>query len=275
MAFDFQMITFLLPAYLILGSVSGFLAGLLGIGGGIVMVPGIILILTLWGYAPESLMHVAVGTSLAMIVPTGFASARAHWKKGAVRRDLVRGFAPALIVGVMIGSATAAHLSGQALQLIFAVALVFLAALMAGLPQHIKLPPQSLRQPYASFAASVIGFISSLIGVGGATMSVPYMTLSHVPIHQAVGTASVLGFILSIPASIGFLMIAPQGAIQDLPMTIGSVHFLAVMMAPAAVFMAPHGAATAHKVSVQKLRIIFIIFMICVAGMMGYRGVYG
>jgi uncharacterized membrane protein YfcA len=256
----------LLPAYGILGGLSGFLAGLLGVGGGIVLVPGIVAILGLFGFAPSSVMHIAVGTSLAVIIPTGISSALAHWRRGAVRMDLVKRIAPGIVMGVMIGAVAASALSGAQLQIIFAGMLCVLAAVMGGATERFMIPPRALEKPWTFVAGGIIGAVSSVMGIGGATVSVPYMTLCRVPIHQAVGTASALGLAISIPAAIGFMMIHAEGAAQELPMTTGSVHWPAVaMIAPAAILAAPLGAKVAHRAAVGKLKAVFILFMIVVA----------
>ena len=178
-----------------LGAVAGFLAGLLGVGGGIVLVPGLYYILSLaqpaFGFEGDVIMHCAIGTSLAVIVPTGFSSARAHHKKGGVDFDIVRMLGIGIVIGVVCATILARNLDASTLKMIFATALVVFAGLMMidrskfQRNKAIALP----KQPFVSVAGFVIGSLSTLIGIGGATLSVPYMSLHGVVMHRAVGTA--------------------------------------------------------------------------------------
>ncbi len=267
---DYDILIVWAPVLLGLGAVSGFLAGLLGIGGGIVLVPGLFFSLTALGFPPDHIMHVAVGTSLAIIIPTGMSSARAHWKRGAVRVDLVKKIGVGIVFGVIAGTMIAGYLSGAALNLVFAVSLFLLAGIMLTDPARVKMADDVPGQPWSGLMGSLIGMLSSLMGIGGATVSVPYMTLCRVPIHQAIGTASTLGLIISIPAAFGFLVIG-WGQTNLPPFSLGYVNILAfALIIPASVLAAPWGAATAHKVPVKPLRQIFALFIVIVAIKMAY-----
>lgn len=267
---DFSILIIWAPLLLALGAVSGFLAGLLGVGGGIVLVPGLFFSLTALGFPPDHIMHVAIGTSLAIIIPTGMSSARAHWKRGSVRMDLVRKIGVGIVFGVILGTLIANHLSGLMLNAIFAVSLFFLAGIMVTDPSRFSLAKDVPGQPWSGLMGSLIGLLSTLMGIGGATISVPYMTLCRVPIHQAIGTAATLGLIISIPAAIGFALI---GIGQDNlpPFSIGYINLLAfILVVPAAVLIAPYGAAAAHRVPVKALRRVFAGFIVIVAAKMLY-----
>ncbi len=246
------------------GMLAGFLAGLLGVGGGIVLVPSLFYAMKAAGLPGEILMHLAVGTSLAIIVPTGFSSARAHARRGAVDREILKRMGGGVIAGVVAGTAIAGNLSGAALTILFAAALMVLAVIMmAG--NRFALHPRLFAQPWCSLAGGLIGMLSTLIGIGGATVSVPYMTLCGMPLHRAIGTAAALGLLISIPASAGFVFIGQKAA--GLPVwSLGYVNIAAwAIIMPFSVMAAPFGARAAHALPVARLRIVFAGFMIVVA----------
>lgn len=261
-----------------LGGVAGFLAGLLGVGGGLVLVPGLFFSLSALGYDSIHLMHMAVGTSLAIIIPTGLTSARAHAKRGAVRMDLVRKIGPGILLGVAFGTVLAAQISGEHLKLIFAVVLFFLSLLMMVDSTRFHCAKDVPGQPWAIMAGGVIGGLSSLMGIGGATISVPYMTLCRVAIHQAIGTASALGLVIAIPAALGYVVIGWGAGTDNAlpPLSLGYVNMLAFfLIVPFSVFAAPWGARAAHCISVGHLRKIFALFLIIVALRMLYNALHG
>ena len=255
-----------------LAALAGFLAGLLGIGGGLVIVPGLYFVFTSLGYNSDTIMHVAVGTSLATIMGTGISSARAHFKRGSVRFDLVKKIGVGMVMGVLIGTLIASQVSGLWLQVFFAVTLVILAVLMRLDPEKIKLYDDVPAQPIPALAGSAIGTVCTLMGIGGAALNVPYMTMNNVSIHRAIGTSSALGLFIAIPGTIGFMLIG-QGDTSNLPpYSFGYINFVALaVIVPVTVLFAPLGVATAHKLSVQKLRGVFSIFMIFIALRMMYE----
>ncbi len=269
--YPMDMILLWIPVLLGLGAVSGFLAGLLGIGGGIVLVPGLFFALNAFGYDGDHVMHIAIGTSLAIIIPTGVSSVRAHWKHGAVQIDLVRRIGIGILAGVAVGTVIANHITGETLNIIFAGALLLLAVIMASDPSRFSLADKVPGQPWSAMMGAVIGMLSTLMGIGGATISVPYMTLHRVPIHQAIATASALGLLISIPAALGFILIG-WGVSGLPPFSVGYVNLLAcAVIVPASVLMAPFGARVAHRVAVRPLRRIFAIFIAVVAVRMWYE----
>ncbi len=249
-----------------LAALAGFLAGLLGIGGGLVLVPGLYFIFNYLGYTADNIMHLAVGTSLATIIATGLSSARAHWKRGSVRFDLVKTIGLGMVIGVVMGTYVASQTTGMGLKIVFASALVFFAFLMQVNPKKFKIFNDIPRQPWPTIAGSIIGTICTLMGIGGAALNVPYMTLHNVPIHKAVGSSSALGLLIAVPGVLGFLFIGMgQGA--DLPpYSVGYVNLLALgIIIPVTVFMAPVGVSVAHKFSVKILRQVFSGFLIIIA----------
>lgn len=263
------------PLLIVLGLVSGFMAGLLGIGGGIVLVPGIYFLFKTLGYPESVLMHVAVGTSLAIIIPTGFSSARAHYKRGAVKFDLVKNIGPGIVLGVAAGTLIASILSGHELALLFAVALVCFAFLMQIPPRVRDDASHEIGKAKGTFGGFFVGLFSSLMGIGGATLNVPFMTLNGVGIHNAVASASALGPFIALPGTLGFALIG-WGQAGLPPFSFGYINLLAfALIAPLAFIAAPYGAAAAHKVSVTTLRRIFSAFLIIVALKMMGEAIYG
>jgi len=256
----------LIIAMLALATLAGFLAGLLGIGGGLVLVPGLYYIFNHLGYTADNIMHLAVGTSLATIIATGLSSARAHHKKGSVRFDLVKTIGVGMVIGVVIGTYIASETTGMGLKIIFASALVFFAILMQINLQKFNLFQDIPKQPWPTFAGTFIGVIATLMGIGGAALNVPYMTLHNVPIHKAVGSSAALGLLIAIPGVIGFLFIGQGYGAELPPFSIGYVNFLALaIIVPVTVLMAPVGVNVAHKFSVKTLRRVFSVFLVIIA----------
>ncbi len=243
----------------IAGVVGGLVAGMLGVGGGIVIVPVLYHVLALMGVDPDVRMHIAVGTSLATIIPTSFSSARSHNAKGAVDWDLLRRWVVPMVVGVLIGSALAGVARGQALALFFACVALPVAAHLAFFGETKRL---------ADHLPTGIG--GTMMGIGGGTVGVPCMTLCGVPIHRAVGTASAFGAIISIPGTIGSI-IAGWHAAHLPPYSLGYVNLLGfLLIAPASYFVAPFGAQIAHMTDVRRLRYLFAFFIAVTAGRMLY-----
>lgn len=265
----------LIPLLIFLGLASGFMAGLLGIGGGIILVPGIYFLFKTLGYSESVLMHLAVGTSLAVIIPTGFSSARAHFKRGAVKFDLVKNIGPGIVLGVAAGTVVASILSGNELTLLFAIALICFSFLMQIPPKVRDDAGHGIGKAKGTFGGFFVGMLSSLMGIGGATLNVPFMTLNGVGIHNAVASASALGPFIALPGTLGFVWIG-WGQAGLPPFSLGYINLLAfALIAPLSFLAAPYGAAAAHKVSVKTLRRIFSLFLIVVALKMMGEAFYG
>lgn len=255
----------LIPLLAGLGITAGFMAGLLGIGGGIILVPGLYFLFATLGYEHENLMHLAVGTSLAIIIPTGLSSAFAHARHGAVRADIVQAMAPGLIAGVVAGALIADRVTGRTLSFIFAAALIVFAALMQIPPREKEGRSGQIGFARGSAGGFVAGTLSSLMGIGGATLNVPFMTLNGVPIRNAVASSAALGPFIALPGAAGFILIGLNEAGLP-PFSAGYVSLPAfTVIAPLAVLAAPVGAKAAHAVSVIALRRIFAVFIVCVA----------
>lgn len=252
------------------GCVGGVLSGLLGVGGGIVVVPAMFHIFTEIGIDPAVKMHLAVGTSLATIIPTSVMSARAHWRRGAVDPELLRAWAPGVFAGVLIGGVLAGPLQGAGLTLVFAIVALAVALHMGFVPPSLRIadrPPQGIgRYPIAM----LVGGISALMGIGGGTLSVPILSAFNYPILRAVGTASALGLVISVPGTIAFV-IAGIG-VPGLPiLSFGYVSLIGfALIVPATLLMVPYGVRLAHRIGTISLRRAFAVFLALTSARMFY-----
>lgn len=243
------------------GAIAGFLAGLLGVGGGIVIVPVLFVVLDVLGVSRDMLMHVAVGTSLATIVPTSISSARAHNKKGAIDPALLRAWGAFIFLGAATGGLLSAVLKSAQLTLIFGAVAVVVALNMARRRPIVlsDSTPSSVAPrvliPYG------IGTFSALMGIGGGTLSVPVLSAFSVPVHRAVGTSSLFGLLIAVPAMIGFMW-SGWGLPDRPPLSLGYVSVpAAVLIFSASVFVAPVGASVAHAINARALRLAFACFL--------------
>lgn len=252
------------------GIAGGLLAGLLGVGGGIVIVPALDFALQAAGVPAGAALHVAVGTSMATIIPTAISSTRSHARRGAVDFAIARRWAVPTVLGAFGGSLAAAWLDARVLAAVFAI-VALAAALKMLLPLDRIVLREALPTGAAGFALpAAIGAISALMGIGGGTLSVPSMTLCGQPVHRAVGTAALLGMWIAVPATIGYLLARPTEA--ALPLTIGYVSLLGLaLIAPLTWLVAPLGARLAHSLDRRRLGAAFGVFLFIVALRMGYR----
>ena len=256
----------------VLGVGTGFLAGLLGIGGGMVMVPFLTIIMSGRGVSPDLAVKMAIATSMATIIFTSIASVRAHHKRGAVRWDIVKRLAPGIVIGSIVGSlGVFALLKGAYLAIFFGLFVGFSATQM-----FIDKKPKPNRQMPGTAgqlaAGGFIGFLSGLVGAGGGFISVPFMTWCNVAIHNAVATSAALGFPIAVANVLGY---AVSGlSVQDLPA--GSFGYIwlpaLVVIAFASFFMAPVGAKAAHSLPVGKLKRVFASILYVLALYMLWKG---
>ena len=257
----------------LLGLATGFLAGLLGIGGGMIMVPFISAILAARGVAPGLSVKMAIATSMATIIFTSISSVSAHHRKGAVRWDIVKGLAPGIVLGAMVASlGVFAVLKGSVLALVFAGFVGFSATQM-----FLDKKPAPTRQipgtPGLLGAGGVIGFLSGLVGAGGGFVSVPFMTWCNVAIHNAVATSAALGFPIAAANVAGYI-VAGQNVQGLPPYSFGYLWLPAlVVIASCSVLMAPLGAKAAHALPVKKLKRVFASILYLLAIYMLYKGV--
>jgi uncharacterized protein len=249
----------------LLGTATGFLAGLLGIGGGMLMVPFMTIILTAKGYPGEYTVKMAVATSLATICFTSLSSVRAHARRGAVLWPIVRVLAPGILLGSLAGAQLAVALPGKALGVLFAIFVAFSATQMF-LDRKPK-PSRTMPGALGTFSmGGLIGLLSSLVGAGGAFVSVPFMTWCNVKIHDAVGTSAALGFPIALAGTLGYVW-----AGRDLPqMPPGSAGYLYLpglaVISLASISTAPLGARTAHRMDIRPLRKVFAVVLYILAG---------
>jgi uncharacterized membrane protein YfcA len=258
-------------AMLATGTVAGVLAGLFGIGGGIVIVPVLETSLGLLGVDPAIRMHVAVGTSLATIIPTSISSARAHYKRHSVDIEIVKRWAIFVLLGALLGAWIASLVHSRILALVFAT-LAFLVALkMLFMPSSRNLTDKVPTGPLVSVIPTAIGCFSSMMGIGGGTFSVMTLTLFNEPIHRAVGTAALFGLVISLPGTLGFVM-AGWGDPRIPPGSLGYVSLVGfACIAPATVLAAPIGAKIAHAFSAQRLNMLFGAFLVIASLRLFYR----
>jgi uncharacterized protein len=260
---------------LVIGAISGVIAGLFGVGGGIITVPAMAFTLQALGYDADIVMHVAVGTSLATIIGVGSASARAHNSHGAVDWALLRLWAPALIISALLGGIMAGLYSGDVLRIIFGVMAMFIAVNMI-LPVQRRMMERLKASPTTNrISAFLIGYVSSLMGIGGGSLSVPTMVAFGYPAHTAVGTGSALGVVLAVPGAIGF-MISGWGEMGLPPLSLGYVNLAAMLLiGGVASLTAPIGAGLAHRLDQKQLKRAFAAFLIIVGLRMIYQAVMG
>jgi uncharacterized membrane protein YfcA len=267
------MIATLLPLLAILvscGLVAGFAAGLLGVGGGIVTVPVLEYALRYAGIPEEYRMHLAVGTSLAAIIPTSITSARLHHARGAVDLELARRWAVPMLLAAFAGSILASHAPLGLLAGVFgAVALA--AAVKMLLPlDDVRLAPEAPRGPAGSAASATIGGVCAIMGIGAGTLAVPSLNLWGYSVHRAVGTAAFFGLLISVPGTIGYLLARPE---KSLPwVTVGFVSFAGLaILGPVSMLTANWGARVAHTMSRRHLSVAFGLFLLLIAVRMGWR----
>lgn len=259
-----------LMLYALAGAVAGILAGLLGVGGGIVIVP-VLSVLFVWqGLPTEYLMQMALGTSLASIMFTSISSMRAHHKHGAVRWNVVKMITPGIVVGTLLGSKLAAWLSSGFLKGFFVCFLYFVAVQM-----FLNFKPKPSREIPGFGATSgvggFIGVISALVGIGGGTLTVPFMTFCNIPMHQAVGTGAAIGFPIAVAGTVGYIF-GGMGKAGLPDYSMGFIYLPAMFgLVVFSMLTAPTGAKIAHKLPVAKLKKVFAAFLLIMATRMLFQ----
>ena len=251
----------ILLLYILCGAVAGFLSGLIGLGGGLVVVPLLNMIFRLQGDIPsELIMHMAVGTSLSSILFTAFSSARSHAKRGGVLWDYVKGLAPAIVLGTLCAAWLASSMSTAGLRGFFVTFLLCVATQMLFdfYPHPRKTMPGKGALAVAGFT---IGSVSSLVGLGGGSMSVPFLRWCSVGMRQAVGTSAAISWPIAVSGTIGFMLVGWNA--PALPVwSLGYVSLPATLgIACASVFVAPLGVRLAHALPVATLRRFFAVFL--------------
>ncbi len=248
---------------LVIGAFAGLLAGLLGVGGGIVLVPAFFYAFTVLGFDSPQLMQLCLGTSLATIIVTSIRSVLSHNKKGAVDWKVLQTWAPGIVIGAVIGVAIASSLRSAALLAIFGVLAIIVGLYMTFGNKDWRLADEMPKGAARIILSPLLGFMSVLMGIGGGSFGVPVMTLYNMPIHRAVATAAGFGVIIAVPSVIGFLMVNQEVAP---PFSIGAVNFVAFGLVIAMTLITtPWGAALAHKMDPGPLKKVFGVFLTLVA----------
>ena len=243
------------------GLVSGTLAGLLGVGGGIVIVPLLFNVFPLFGI-PESIqMKVAVATSLATIIPTSIQSARKHYQKGAMDVGLLRSIWPSMLLGVAFGTFLAVYVRGEGLTAVFAMVSLLVALNMGFTGVDFKITESVPEGPPRQAMGIGIGSVSAMMGIGGGTLGVPILSMCGHPIRAAVATASAFGLIISIPATIGFVWGGWNDPLLP-PFSFGYVNLVGVaLIAPTSILATPWGVHLAHTIPPLWLKRAFAVFL--------------
>lgn len=245
------------------GTLAGFLSGLLGIGGGGVLVPVLYEAFGAMGVSEDVRMHITLGTTLAVIAPTVLRSLAAHYARRSVDTNVVRRMGPWICLGVVIGIVIAKDASSEFLRWIWVVFGTALAIKMAIGRDDWRIADKLPQPPRLEVSAFGIGIVSTLMGIGGATFTVPLLTLYGRPLLQAVGTATGIGAIIALPGLIGY-MVSGWNVADLPPYALGYVHIGALLIMPLSILAAPYGVRMAHRISKRRLEIAFAIFIACV-----------
>ncbi|HSG10328.1 MAG TPA: sulfite exporter TauE/SafE family protein [Gammaproteobacteria bacterium] len=260
-------------AYLLTGALAGLMAGLLGVGGGLVIVPALAWLFVLQGFEPVTLMHFAVGTSLAVIVPTAVSSLLAHHRRGSVDWTTVKHLTPGIVLGGLAGAALARLLSSTGLAVFFGLFEIAVAAqlLIGARPvAHHALPGRS----GMGVAGSVIGLVSALLGIGGGTLTTPFLIWNGVDIRRAVGTSASCGLPVALAGAAGFAIAGLDTPVQP-GLNTGFIVWPAMAaITLASVLLAPTGAALAHRLPRRVLQQVFAVFLLLVGGRMLWSSLY-
>ena len=260
----------LLGVLFVSGAFAGLLAGLFGVGGGIILVPALLYVFDELGYSPEISAHMAVGTSLAIIVPTSITSALSHYKRGSGNIILFRKMAFPVVSGALLGSWLGGSLSGDSLKLVFATLTMLIALNLLRKNNFVfgkELPAISKQWS----AAGLIGLLSAIMGIGGGVFFTSYFTAYSLPMLSAVGTSASLGLMISLPGAIGYIFSGWYN--PNLPqLSFGYFSLMSFLfMFPITMFMAPQGAKLAHRLDKDKLKRWFALFLMIMSLRMFYK----
>lgn len=261
--------------FLLAGTVAGVCAGLFGVGGGLIIVPALVWIFTAYGMPLDVVAHVAVGTALATIILTSISSMSAHHKRGGVRWDIFKNMAKGLVLGSLVGAYVATLINGNALQAIIGVGACLMAVKMLFFPNKEDLN-KPLPKDYAQMGAGVvIGGMSAIFGIGGGSLTVPYLSHNGVPMKQAVGTSSACGLPIAVAGALGFMWFGRTAVSEfDVSGTWGFVHIGAfVVISVASFIMAKVGAKLAHVLPAQTLKRAFGCLLLVVGVQLVYKAV--
>ena len=270
MSYSPDMLVMLVPGLMATGAVAGILAGLLGIGGGIILVPVLFLIYDFLNVPSDIIMHAVVGTSLATIIPTSISSAMAHHRRDSINLGVLRRWSPFIILGAACGGIMSHYIDSSSLTLIFGCLAIAVAVnmMMPRTPKMGTILPKA--RPIEMVISGFIGFFSALMGIGGGTMSIPVMTALAVPVHRAIGTSAAFGFMIALPGALGFVWSGWDVAMR-LPYSLGFINLpFAILLFSVSIFTAPLGSRLAHALDPLRLKRAFALFLIISAVRMLY-----
>ena len=268
---DQNQIIYFISIMAIVAIPVGFVAGLFGIGGGLISVPFLFYIFGKLGLDQAYIMHLAVGTSFAIIIPTSMISVITHHKFKAVDFNIVKSYGIFVVLGVTFGTIYAATLKTESLVLFFSLVIFFLGFYLLFLKEKESKISIKIKLKYKIFFGFVVGFISAPMGIGGAIMNVPILKFFGYTINKAIGSSAAIGFLISIFGSIGFL-ITGSYLKTNIPLSIGFLNIPAFLIfVPITMFMARVGASTIHKIDKNKISVYFGIFLIIVASKFLYE----
>ncbi|OWU84559.1 membrane protein [Oceanicola sp. 22II-s10i] len=271
---DTGLILTMLALLAVIGAFAGVLAGLLGVGGGIVLVPAFFYAFQTLGFDGPNLMQICLATSLATIVITSLRSLHSHNRKGAVDWDILKAWAPGIVVGALLGMLVAASVRSVALQVLFGVLGIVVGLYLGFGRAEWRLADAMPKGLKRAILSPLLGFLSVLMGIGGGSFGVPLMTLYNRPIHRAVATASGFGVVIAVPSVIGFLLYTPQGQIP--PYSVGAVNLPAFFVVIAMTLITtPWGVKLAHATDPKPLRRTFAVFLLLVALNMLRKAIFG
>lgn len=251
----------LAAALLATGLVAGVMAGLLGVGGGIVIVPVLYHLFLLLGIDESVRMHMTVGTSLATIIPTSIMSSRAHRKHGSLDMSLIKRLMPGVVVGVVLGSVASGFLNGAVLTAVFAGVALLVALNMAFKRDGFAIGNGLPGTAGTALLGSGIGGVSTLMGIGGGTLSVPILNALRIPMHTAVGTGAMVGMVISVPGALAFMFNGLDVPLRP-PFSLGYVNLLGMaLIVPMTMLTTGWGAKLAHRTDPRHLRLLFAAFL--------------
>ncbi len=262
---DIQLLLMLFVLLLVIGAFAGVMAGLLGVGGGVVLVAAFFYSFQALGYDGPQLMQVCLATSLATIIVTSIRSVLGHNKKGAVDWDILRTWGPGIAIGAAVGVLIAAQLSSTVLQAIFGVLAITVGLYMLLGRSEWRLGQAMPTGVGRAVLSLVVGAMSVLMGIGGGSFGVPLMTLFNTPIHRAVATAAGFGVIIAVPSVLGFLLVTIDPETRP-PYTVGAINLPAFAIVIAMTLITtPIGVRMAHAMDPKPLKRVFAVFLILVA----------
>jgi uncharacterized protein len=269
---DISQIISLISVMAVAASISGFMAGLLGVGGGIIMVPALYYAFTVLGYDESTKMHLALGTSLAIIIPTSVMSTRTHMKYEAVDFTLIKSFGLFVAAGVLIGTFLASNLETKKLLLIFSIFSGCVGLFFIFFREKLGATPRNIPNSIKSIIGTIIGFVSVPLGIGGGSLSVPFMRLFGYSIRNAIGTSAAIGFLISV---VGASSMSLSGNFFDTvttPLSLGYVNLPGFLVfVPVTMMMAPLGAKVVHKIDKDLLSKIFGFFLLLISARSFYE----